>query len=273
MSTVTESQSIDRRQALMRIAVGATGLLGACRLGPSPEYPEPSDGRLLARPTGQLGFPAPGSRPLLLESPRDGRLYVPPGLIEGTPAPLVLLLHGSTGSGQEMLSVLQKYADQSGFVVLCPDSRGSTWDAIRYLYSSDVRFIDSALAFTFERCNIDPERIGIAGFSDGASYALGLGRMNGDLFRRIVAFSPGALLPATESFKPPVYITHGYEDSVLAMDRTSIPIAEELEARGFEVTFRKFDGGHWIPAAHAPEAFNWVIGGELTDPGVVNPQP
>ena len=264
MPPVPPSHVIDRRQALARIAVGATGLLGACRLGPSPEYVEPSDGRLAARPTQQTGFPPSGSRPLLLESPRDGRLYVPPGLVEGRPAPLVVLLHGSTGSGQEMLSALQKYADQFGFITLCPDSRGTTWDAIRYVYSSDVRFIDSALAFTFARCNIDPEKIGIVGFSDGASYALGLGRLNGDLFRRIVAFSPGALLPATESFMPPVYITHGYEDAVLPMDSTSIPIAAELEARGFQVTFRKFSGGHWIPAAYAPEALGWVIGGDLT---------
>ena len=165
-----------------------------------------------------------------------------------------------------MLDALSRYADQLRFVMLCPDSRGVTWDAIHGLYADDVRFVNSAMALTFQRCNIDPDRIGILGFSDGASYALGLGRLNGDLFHRVVAFSPGALLQATDAYKPEIYITHGYRDSVLPMDTTSIPIVEELEARGYTVTFRKFDGGHWMPLAFVPEALQWVIGGDLTMP-------
>jgi len=265
-SSTQFSRPLDRRQALRHIAVGAAGLIGACKLGSAPESPEGSDGRLAARPGTQTAFPPSGASPLLLDPLRDGRLYVPPVLTDGSPAPLVVALHGASGSGQSMLNVLQPFANQFGFVLLCPDSRGSTWDAIRNLYSDDVRFIDSALAQTFERCNIDPQRIGIAGFSDGASYALGLGRLNGDLFRRIVAFSPGMLLTAIDTFKPPVYITHGYRDGVLPMDVTSVPIVAELAARGYDVTFRTFDGGHWIPAAYAPEAFHWLITGELDEP-------
>lgn len=254
---------LDRRQALTHLAVGAAGLLGACKLGPAPEYPDASNGRLAARPGTQTDFPSPGATPLPIDPLRDGRLYVPPGLTSGTPAPLILALHGASGNGQAMLAALQPLADRFGFVLLCPDSRGFTWDAIRYLYADDVRFINSALAMAFERCNIDPQRVAIAGFSDGASYAIGLGRLNGDLFKRVAAFSPGRLLTAIDSFKPPVYITHGYRDEVLPMDVTSIPIVRELEARGYDVTFRKFDGGHHIPAAFAPEAFHWLITGDL----------
>lgn len=257
---------MDRRQVLKDLALSTAGLLAGCKLGPSPEFSEPSNGRIDARPSTQTGFPSPGIRPLLLEPGRDGRLYVPPGLTTGTPAPLILALHGATGSGQDMLTALSKYADQFGIVMLSPDSRGVTWDAIRGLYADDVRYINSAMAYTFERCNIDPARIGVVGFSDGASYSLGIGRLNGDLFHRIVSFSPGVLLQATDAFKPEVYITHGYRDSVLPMDTTSIPIVEELEARGYTVTFRKFDGGHWMPLAYVPEALQWVIGGDLTTP-------
>jgi predicted esterase len=200
---------------------------------------------------------------LLIESGRDGRLYVPPGLTTGVPAPLILLLHGASGTGQSMLAALQKYADQVGAVLLCPDSRGFTWDAIQYAYADDVEFINSALHITFDKCNIDPLRIGIAGFSDGASYAIALGRLNGDLFKRMVAFSPGLLLPAHDEYKPALYLTHGYRDAVLRMELTSVPIAEQLSARGYEVTFRKFDGGHWMPAAFVPEAFRWLLTGNL----------
>src|SRR5262245_23411198 len=118
---------MDRRQVLKDLAVGAAGMLAGCKLGPQPELIAPSNGRIDARPSTQTGFPSPGSKPLLLQPGRDGRLYVPPGLSTGAPAPLVLALHGATGSGQSMLDSLSKFADQFGFVMLCPDSRGVTW--------------------------------------------------------------------------------------------------------------------------------------------------
>ncbi|MGZ4788523.1 MAG: hypothetical protein ACXVZX_08375 [Terriglobales bacterium] len=42
---------------------------------------------------------------------------------------------------------------------------------------------------------MDPARIAIGGFSDGASYALTIGITNGRLFTHIVAFSPGFMQP------------------------------------------------------------------------------
>jgi predicted esterase len=254
---------IDRRQALTRLALLTTGLVGGCKLG-DPLYVSPiNDGRFVARPTSQTAFPSAGAQPLLLDAARDGRLYVPPGLTSGVSAPLILLLHGASGSGQEMLTALQKYADPLGAVLLSPDSRGFTWDAMHSNFSNDIRFIDRALQLTFEKCNIDPQRIGIAGFSDGATYSIGLGRINGDLFKRMVAFSPGFLLPASNAYKTPLYMTHGYRDAVLPMDFTAVPIAEQLAAAGYDVTFRKFDGGHWMPAAYVPEAFRWLLTGQL----------
>jgi predicted esterase len=80
----------------------------------------------------------------------------------------------------------------------------------------------------------------------------------------MVAFSPGLQLPATDTYKTPLYLTQGYRDDVLPKDVTSNPIAEQLAAKGYEVTFRKFDGGHWMPAAYVPEAFHWLATGELT---------
>ena len=68
--------------------------------------------------------------------------------------------------------------------VLAPDSRGTTWDAIREGFGDDVTFIDRALEHVFARVSIDPARVTVGGFSDGASYALSLGLANGDVFPR-----------------------------------------------------------------------------------------
>jgi len=52
-----------------------------------------------------------------------------------------------------------------------------------------VRAMDEALNKAFAVCRV--ERVGVCGFSDGASYALGLGLANGELFKSVMAFSPG----------------------------------------------------------------------------------
>ncbi len=89
-----------------------------------------------------------------------------------------------------LVLVLQGIADQRGVLILSPDSRGrNTSDVIRGGYGPDIQFIDRALGYVFERFSIEPRRVAVGGFSDGASYALSIGLMNGDLFQNILAFS------------------------------------------------------------------------------------
>jgi poly(3-hydroxybutyrate) depolymerase len=52
----------------------------------------------------------------------------------------------------------------------------------------------SSITHTLQ-CTVDPQRICVSGFSDGASYALSLGLANGDLFTHVAAFSPGFMRP------------------------------------------------------------------------------
>ena len=62
-------------------------------------------------------------------------------------------------------------ADDGGFLVLAVPSRDRTWDAVRDTFGLDVAFIDQAVAWTFAHYAVDPDRVAVAGFSDGASYA------------------------------------------------------------------------------------------------------
>ena len=59
----------------------------------------------------------------------------------------------------------------------------------------DVDTIDRSLRTVFAALPVDPHRLAISGFSDGASYALTLGLPNGDLFTHVIAFSPGFMQP------------------------------------------------------------------------------
>jgi predicted esterase len=153
--------------------------------------------------------------------------------------------------------LLQRLADQRGILILAPDSRArDTWDIIRGQYGPDIRFIDRALGFVFERFSIDPQHLAIGGFSDGASYALSVGLMNGELFRHILAFSPGFAAPARATDKIRIFISHGDKDDVLPVERCGRRLARELSRVGYDVDYREFAGGHVVPPAMVDAAMS-----------------
>ena len=142
--------------------------------------------------------------------------------------------------------------------LLAPASRERTWDLlVGRRYGPDLALIDRALEQTFSRYAIDPARLAIGGFSDGASYALSLGITNGDLFTHVLAFSPGFMVPAGQTGSPRIFVSHGTRDRVLPIDRCSHRIVPSLKRDGYDVHYREFDGGHTILPEIALEAVGW----------------
>jgi phospholipase/carboxylesterase len=208
-----------------------------------------TSGKLRARPE-QIAAPptsTPGRHPLNLDGKRDGAFLVPGSLNAARPAPLIVALHGAGGVATHVLDLVAAQAEQHGIIVLAPESRGPTWDVIRGGYGPDVAFIDQALTKIFQLHPIDPARIAVSGFSDGASYALSLGVMNGELFDHILAFSPGFMAPTTTADTPKVFVSHGIRDEVLPIDPCSRRIVPALQRAGYDVEYREFDGGHVVP--------------------------
>jgi phospholipase/carboxylesterase len=172
--------------------------------------------------------------------------------------PLLVYLHGASGNGAGQLRRIGPPADHAGVVVLAPDSRNGTWDAIRDGFGEDVEFLNRALAFVFERLAVDPARVAIGGFSDGASYALSLGLINGDLFPRVVAGSPGFVVSGSPNGRPRFFISHGTSDQVLPIDRCSRVIVPRLKSLGYDVAYREFEGRHELPPDIATESMRWT---------------
>ncbi len=219
--------------------------------------PTVEEGRLLARPVAPKGEGPTGIQPLGLDGRRDGLLFVPTTYRRDRPAPLALMLHGAGGTARHGLDLLLPLAEEAGLILLAPDSRGRTWDVILGGYGADISFIDRALAQTFDRYAVDPERLAVGGFSDGASYALSVGITNGDLFPHIVAFSPGFMAPGGQVGMPRVFISHGTRDEVLTIDVTSRRIVPQLQRAGYDIDYREFDGPHTVPPDIAREAMDW----------------
>ena len=98
-----------------------------------------------------MGFrlrPATGTaggrdEPLALGGGRDGVLYVPDTAEAG--APIMVFLHGATGSGRAHMRAVLGAVDRYGVILVAPDSRsGGTWDLIaERRFGPDVAFLDA----------------------------------------------------------------------------------------------------------------------------------
>jgi phospholipase/carboxylesterase len=214
------------------------------------------DGRLNARP-GSATTTSLHSGPLGLgDGERDGIIVMPSKVPDGK-IPLLVFLHGATQNAAAMIRRVGPAAEEAGVAVLAPDSRTRTWDAITGRFGDDVAFLDRALEFVFARLAVDPSRLAIGGFSDGASYAISLGLANGQLFPRVVANSPGFVIPAATTGRPRFFVSHGTADQILPIDRCSRVIVPRLRAMGYDVTYREFEGRHELPPDIVAEALRW----------------
>jgi phospholipase/carboxylesterase len=164
------------------------------------------------------------------------------------------MLHGAGGNAAGTLRLIEQAASDA--ILLLPESRGSTWDVIRGAYGPDVTFLDAALQDVFRHHRVDPRRVALAGFSDGASYALSLALGNGDLFTHAFAFSPGFVAPPEIVGRPSIFVSHGIKDDVLPIERCSRCLVPRLRGAGYEVRYREFPGGHFVPDEMVAEAMS-----------------
>jgi polyhydroxybutyrate depolymerase len=132
-------------------------------------------------------------------------VHVPPGLDGKSKVPVVIMLHGSGGSGEDAIEQTGWGAksDREGFIAVFPDGTlPHPAQPARFLDNplrwndgtdrgatsvDDVGFISAMIDFLEARYAADPARIYCTGFSNGASmtYSVGL-----NLSNRIAAIAP-----------------------------------------------------------------------------------
>jgi len=223
--------------------------------------------------------PAAENRDLTLEAGMDSlpgmswaKVYVPKSYDPARPAPMALLLHGSGDRGHTMIRAFRDLAEAHGVILLAPDALDYSWDimvagarlrGVKRVpdWGPDVDRIDSALEEAFANFAVDPDRISLIGFSDGAGYGLSLGANNADLFETVIAFAPGLLMRVNGESRGRVMLVHGERDEVLPAKPTKDIFAPALKQLGFNVELRLFDGGHVMPANLREEAFDWWLDG------------
>lgn len=220
---------------------------------------QPAGSRLTARLGSGGANCAPGQHSLKLGGGRKALMRVTAGGRGGKKA-LILVLHGAGGGSRDGLWAFRGGWNEAGIVMVAPASAGPTWSAV-YGADADLAHVNQAVARTLARCPIDRRRTAVGGFSDGATYALSLGLANGDLFRAVIALSPGGAEAQQTIGKPRVFVAHGTRDNVLPISRTSDVIVRKLRSSGYPVTYRKFRGGHEAPVHVSRAAVRWFLRG------------
>ena len=119
-------------------------------------------------------------------------IYRPESIKQGTPAPLVFLLHGSSGDGTSILgrSNLKAAADKYGFIIAAPTgairlAQGFAWNIPGVVTTDgtapgagardDVKYLLSILDILTEQGLVDRSRVYVSGFSGGGRMASWLG--------------------------------------------------------------------------------------------------
>lgn len=257
------ARGLTRRDALRVLALAsAAPFLGACE--PPPVMPKPylRSGRLLSRPAEPVETMATG-----ITEHAIGRssavIYVPPAVRPGSMVGLMLFLHGADRSVNAFVELHRPMLDANKVIMVAPYAAGGgSWDAVYGPgFVDDPRIIDEALAITYRSWNVDPARIACTGFSDGATFSLSLGLANGDLWKRLVAYSPGSLIVIEALGNPPILITHGTADTVLPVQASRNIIVPGLRARGYEVDYREFAGPHAVLGSAALEVVESIGNG------------
>jgi poly(3-hydroxybutyrate) depolymerase len=161
-------------------------------------------------------------------------VYVPKSLSPDAPAPLLVLLHGSGGTGAGMAREWLELASRERFIIAAPESS----DDLHWRLKQDSPdFIRHAIEAVDSLHPIDPRRIYLFGHSGGAVYALTLAMLESEYFAA-VAIHAGAWREAGElqalqlaKRKIPIALFVGDRDEFFPL-RTVQQTAQAIEAAG-----------------------------------------
>jgi phospholipase/carboxylesterase len=196
----------------------------------------------------------------------DGRggfcLYVPESYDGSEAWPLVVALHGGSGSGRDFLWSWLREARGRGFLLAAPTSQGPTWSLMGP--DLDSRSLRSMVAYISSRWRVDRSHVLLTGMSDGATYTLLEGLGEDSPFTHLAPIS-GVLHPANlmggnlaRASGRKVWLVHGRLDWMFPVE-TAETAAAELQSAGADLTLRIIDDlSHTYPREENDRILTWL---------------
>ena len=192
--------------------------------------------------------------------------FVAPGADPGAPPPAVVVLHGRGADERDLLPIAGHFPDELAVVSLRAPDRlmgGYTWyeldmsagglhqsqpDPDGFRRSLDL--VAESVGAALDAYDLDPDRLGLMGFSQGAIMTCSLLLEAPDRYAWIAALH-GYLAAAHADLEPedvagtPVFVAAGTADQLIPAARAEAA-ADRLEELGCAVTFETYPTGHGV---------------------------
>lgn len=177
---------------------------------------------------------------------------LPPDHDADAPAMLIVALHGSGGTGAEMARQWKQIAAKNNAILICPDALRPLGKGYQWMFRDES---DWLVMDVIERAkakhSIDPARVVLTGFSQGANTALEVATRHPESFAGVVVVA-GHYEPDINPFPkapgaklPPFALLIGEKDEAAASNRAA---EAELKALGVPVMLRVYPrAGHGFP--------------------------
>jgi polyhydroxybutyrate depolymerase len=164
---------------------------------------------------------------------RSWIVYAPSIYDASRPTPVVVLLHGrpSNGAGMAFLTGMNSVAENNNFIVVYPDGIDNEWNAQFDISASDisltgrrstlpqddVAFLTTLMRDLAQDFNVDPTRLYLGGFSNGAFMTYRMACSAGDTFAAFAAISAGLYVELSR------YCARSDPTAILIMNGTADP--------------------------------------------------
>lgn len=188
-------------------------------------------------------------------------LYVPETYDGGEEWPLVVALHGGSGSGREFLWAWLREARGRRFLLLAPTAQGPTWSLIGP--EVDSAMLRAMVTWVSERWRVKRSSVLLTGLSDGATFALLTGLAEGAPFTALAPIA-GVLHPGNAAngnlarvAGKRVYLVHGARDWMFPVETARIA-RDRLQDAGADLVYREIaDLSHTYPREENARILEW----------------
>lgn len=189
-------------------------------------------------------------------------LYVPESAQEGQPLPMIVIMHGMGGRGDLTLQSWRKRLNDK-FIILCPSYPMGAWWTL-----SAEELVLQLIRETKMRVPVDPNRVFLAGLSNGALGAYMIGMFYPDYFAGVIPIAGAISEPHYLHFlinltNTPIYSIQGQYDPIFPI-QFSHRINKILTDMKYPLTYREHTekgtahGGHFLPESEVPTLLEWL---------------
>lgn len=175
--------------------------------------------------------------------PVEYYLYVPEDYTADREWPLFVGIHGAGGNGLECWNLWQEYAEEEGYVLLCPSIPG---DASGFYQDVGENTVWSAVGEVKKEYRVKQQMF-LSGFSAGAFFIQGFTYHYPQYVNGLSILSAGVYLnPRSFVYLVPMVVVIGDADDPIAV-QTSSDFVANLRKFGFDVQYEVVpNAGHWV---------------------------